>query len=177
MSRLQKKPLVIPEGVEVSLTAGVVKVKAGKAALQMTVHPTVKVAVADNQIQVTTVEASRLGKAMGGTTCALIRNMIQGVTDGFSKQLIIEGVGYRANLSGKNIELNLGYSHPIKYKVPEGIALEVTKQNHVFVRGADRQQVGQVAAELRSFRPPEPYKGKGVRYADEVLIRKVGKRK
>jgi large subunit ribosomal protein L6 len=177
MSRIAKIPVTVPAGVEVKIDGGVVSVKGPKGRLARGIHPLVEVAHSDGRITVAARAASRQAKAMSGTTRALINNMVQGVHKGFEKRLTIIGVGYRAAVQGKNLNLALGFSHPVVYPMPEGITVETPSQTEIVVRGADRQQVGQVAAELRAYRPPEPYKGKGVRYTDEVVIKKEAKKK
>jgi large subunit ribosomal protein L6 len=176
MSRVAKAPVEIPSGVEVSISGQTVQIKGGKGNFDYEVHKTVTVEYADNQVRV----APKGGKehmAMAGTMRALINNMVVGVSQGFEKKLTLIGVGYRAKAAGKNLELTLGFSHPVNYALPEGITIETPSATEVVVKGADKQRVGQVAAEIRAFRPPEPYKGKGVRYTDEYVIRKEAKKK
>ncbi len=177
MSRIAKIPVPVPSGIEVKIDAGVLNIKGPKGRLTHGIHPLVEVAHRDDTISVAARGSSPTARAMSGTTRALINNMVQGVHKGFEKKLTIIGVGYRAAVQGKNLNLTLGFSHPVTYPVPEGITIETPSQTEIMVRGPDRQKVGQVAAELRAFRAPEPYKGKGVRYADEVVIKKEAKKK
>ena len=143
----------------------------------MELNPEVELANDDGKFSVTARSGSRISAAMSGTTRALLANMVRGVTDGFEKKLELRGVGYRAALQGQKLKLTLGFSHPVSYDVPEGISIETPSQTEVIIRGIDKQRVGQVAAEIRRFRPPEPYKGKGVRYADERVVLKEAKKK
>jgi large subunit ribosomal protein L6 len=177
MSRVGKYPISIPQGVTVNLTDNAVTVKGKKGELSTTLLGNVKVTMQDNQIKVEPVGKGKFARAMWGTTRANIKNLIVGVTDGFSKDLDIQGVGYRCALKGKILILSLGYSHEIYYQIPEGITVVVDKQVALTISGADKQLVGQVAAEIRSFRKPEPYKGKGVRYRTEYVRMKEGKKK
>lgn len=174
MSRIGKKPISIPSGVKVALSGPVINVEGPKGKLSRSVHQDVNVEVGAEQIEVK-VGASAKGTAMQGLTRSLIANMVDGVTKGFEKILEINGVGYRAELQGKTLNLSLGYSHPVVFPLPEGITAEVEKQTKVFVRGIDKELVGATAAKIRSFREPEPYKGKGIKYSDERIIRKAGK--
>jgi large subunit ribosomal protein L6 len=175
MSRIAKAPITVTKGVDVKVDGQHVTVKGGKGSLELNVHPNVKVALNDGTLTVTPADDS--GWAMAGTMRALLNNMVTGVGEGFQKKLQLVGVGYRAQGKGKVLNLSLGYSHPIDYPVPEGITIETPSQTEVVVSGSDKQRVGQVAAEIRGFRPPEPYKGKGVRYADERVLRKEAKKK
>ncbi len=177
MSRIAKNPVSIPKGVEARLADGVLSVKGPKGQLQYSVHPLVKLAIDDATVTFEAVDSSSLSNAMSGTTRALVNNMVTGVSKGFEKKLTIIGVGYRAAVQGRNLNLSLGFSHPVVYGIPEGITIETPSQTEIVVRGADRQVVGQVAAEIRSYRAPEPYKGKGVRYSDERVVRKEAKKK
>jgi large subunit ribosomal protein L6 len=177
MSRVAKAPVSIPSGVEVKLNGQNVTVKGPKGQLAWEVMKDVVVAQEDGQLTVGPVRESKDSWAMAGTARALIGNMVAGVSQGFEKKLTLIGVGYRAQAKGKILNLNLGYSHPIDYPVPEGIEVQTPTQTEIVVSGADKQQVGQVSAEIRAFRPPEPYKGKGVRYADEYVARKEAKKK
>lgn len=152
-------------------------VKGPKGQLTQALHPLVRLTQSDGRLQVERQGDSPLARAVSGTTRALVNNMVQGVTKGFEKKLTIVGVGFRAAVQGKKLNLTLGYSHPIAYPIPDGITIECPDQTNIVVRGADKQVVGQVAAEIRGFRPPEPYKGKGVRYADEHIVRKEAKKK
>jgi large subunit ribosomal protein L6 len=175
MSRIGKKPVSIVKGVEVKQANGTITVKGPKGELTLTVHPDMTVVVDDAEVRVERPSDGKTHRALHGLTRALIANMVTGVTTGFSKTLEIVGVGYRADAKGKGITLNLGFSHPIDYQPVEGVKLECPNQTTVVVSGIDKQKVGQTAAEIRSFRPPEPYKGKGVRYQDEHIRRKAGK--
>ncbi len=175
MSRIGKNPVELPKGVEAKLQNGTLSVKGPNGQLTLDVHPAMTVKVSDGQVVVTRPSDSGQHKALHGLTRTLVANMVEGVTDGFKKSLEIVGVGYRALKKGKGLELSLGYSHTIQYDAPEGITLEAPSQTQVVVSGADKQLVGQVAAEIRGFRPPEPYKGKGIRYAGEQIRRKAGK--
>ena len=177
MSRIAKYPVTVPSGVEVKLTAGLLSIKGPKGRLEATVHPKVKLSHEGQLINVATNDDSTFADAMSGTTRALVNNMVLGVTKGFEKRMSIIGVGYRAAVQGKNLNLTLGYSHPVVYPIPEGITIETPSQTEVIVRGSNKQAVGQVAAEIRAYRPPEPYKGKGVRYSDEHVVRKEAKKK
>ena len=175
MSRIGKLPVAIPGGVTVDYREPVLTVKGPKGALTLDVHPAMSVQVGEAEVVVRRPSDGRTHRSLHGLTRALIANMVRGVTSGYSKTLEIVGVGYRAQKKGKELVLSLGYSHTIDYPEPEGITLECPRQDVVVVRGIDKQKVGQVAAEIRSFRPPEPYKGKGVRYQGEQIRRKVGK--
>ena len=175
MSRIAKAPITVAKGVDVKVDGRHVTVKGSKGTLQMALHPSVSVRLEGGVLSVTPANDSAW--AMAGTMRALLSNMVHGVTDGFSKKLQLVGVGYRAQGKGKVLNLSLGFSHPIDYPVPDGVTIETPSQTEIVVSGSDRQRVGQVAAEIRAFRPPEPYKGKGVRYADERIIRKEAKKK
>jgi len=177
MSRVAKNPIAIPGGVEMSLLGGVVTAKGPKGQLEFRVHPLVAVSQDEGRWTFGGVDESKKADALAGTTRAIINNMVTGVSQGFERKLTIVGVGYRAQAKGKELQLNLGFSHPVNYPVPEGITIETPTQTEIVVKGADKQQVGQVAAEIRRYRPPEPYKGKGVRYADEHVVRKQAKKK
>jgi large subunit ribosomal protein L6 len=176
MSRIEKNPVTVPSGVEVNINGQLVSVKGSKGSLEHNVHPTVEVKQEDSSIRVT-MRDDNPEWAMAGTTRALINNMVVGVSDGFEKKLELVGVGYRAQAQGKTLNLTLGFSHPVNYEVPEGITIETPSQTEIVVKGIDKQVVGQVAADIRSYRPPEPYKGKGVKYADEHIVRKEAKKK
>jgi large subunit ribosomal protein L6 len=173
MSRIGKKPIVIPAGVKVDLVGQTVKVEGPKGRLEREVHTQVAVSIEADQIQVAPKSAD--SGALQGLTRTLVSNMVEGVTKGFSKGLEINGVGYRAELKGTVLNLALGYSHPIEYPLPTGVAAEVEKQTKITLTGIDKELVGATAAKIRSFRPPEPYKGKGIKYADERILRKAGK--
>lgn len=177
MSRIAKYPVVVPKGVEVKLAGRNVAVKGPKGQLAYEVHPLVNVTHAEGQLRFERTNDSQMARAISGTMRALVNNMVTGVAKGFEKKLTIIGVGYRAAVQGKKLNLTLGYSHPIAYAIPDGVTIEAPSQTELVVRGANRQLVGQVAAEIRAYRPPEPYKGKGVRYADEYVARKEAKKK
>lgn len=172
MSRIGKKPILIPEGVEVVIEKKQITVKGPKGTLTREIHDAVNVEYKENEIKV--VKGEKTG-SLEGLTRTLINNMIVGVTEGFEKKLEIHGVGYRANKEGKNVNLSLGFSHPVKFIVPEGIEVDVPSATSIIVKGIDRQLVGEVAANIRKQRPPEVYHGKGIRYEDEYVIRKEGK--
>ncbi|EFO9213253.1 50S ribosomal protein L6 [Campylobacter lari] len=174
MSRIGKQPVAIPSGVEVKLEGNLLKFKKGNLAKELDTKANVNVEIKEGQILFSPKGEDRQSRAYWGTYRALTQNIIIGLTDGFSKTLEINGVGYKAALKGKVLELALGFSHPINYAIPEGIEITVDK-NNVIIKGNDKQVVGQVAAQIREFRPPEPYKGKGVKYSDERIIRKAGK--
>ena len=175
MSRIAKAPVSVVKGVDVKIDGRHVTVKGGKGSLELELHPNVSVELQDGALNVTPANDSAW--AMAGTMRALLSNMVHGVSEGFQKKLQLVGVGYRAQGKGKVLSLSLGFSHPIDYAVPDGVTIETPSQTEIVVSGSDRQRVGQVAAEIRAFRPPEPYKGKGVRYADERIIRKEAKKK
>ena len=174
MSRIAKAPIELPKGVELDIKGDEVKVKGPKGNLGLRLHPNVTVEEQDSSYTVRPVKPADM--PMAGTFRSLINNMVVGVSDGFEKKLSLVGVGYRAQAQGKTLNLALGFSHPIEYEAPEGISIEVPSQTEIVVRGCDKQKVGQVASEIRAFRPPEPYKGKGVRYADERVVRKEAKK-
>jgi len=177
MSRIAKAPIAVASGLDVKIDGQHVTVKGSKGTLEMDVHSDVKVALEDGVLTVTPAKESKASWAMAGTMRALLNNMVVGASEGFQKKLQLVGVGYRAQAKGKSLGLSLGFSHPVDYPVPEGITIETPSQTEIVVSGSDKQKVGQVAAEIRAFRPPEPYKGKGVRYADERIIRKEAKKK
>ncbi len=176
MSRIGRKPIPVPEAVTVEVAPGRIEVKGPKGELSQQVSQDMKVEQADGELTVQRPTDRGEHRALHGLTRSLIANMVEGVTDGFEKRLEIQGVGYRAQLRGKNLEMALGYSHPVAVEAPEGIEFEVPQPTEIVVRGIDKQLVGQVAADIRKRRPPEPYKGKGVRYRGEQVLRKVGKR-
>jgi large subunit ribosomal protein L6 len=176
MSRIGKQPIPVPDGVDVSIDAGLVKVKGPKGELEHEVARDMEVRTEDGQIVVARPTDRGEHRALHGLTRSLIANMVEGVTGGFEKRLEIQGVGYRAQLRGKAIELSVGYSHTVPIEAPEGIEYEVPQPTQIVVRGVDKQAVGEAAARIRKVRPPEPYKGKGIRYANEYVQRKVGKR-
>ena len=175
MSRIGKMPIEIAQGVDLSLKGRMVSVKGPKGELSLRVHPDMTVTMEDGEARVTRPSDAPKHRALHGLTRSLIANMVEGVSSGFSKTLEIIGIGYRADVKGSGIILNLGYSHTIDYQPPEGVSIELPNQTTVVVAGADKQKVGQAAAEIRSFRPPEPYKGKGIRYLGEQVRRKAGK--
>ena len=177
MSRIAKAPVAIPSGVEVNLDGQNVSVKGPKGELRIAAHELVKVEREDGEFRFSSRKDSKEAVALAGTIRALVNNMVQGVTNGFEKRLEINGVGYRAQAQGQKLNLTLGFSHPVVYDVPQGISVETPTQTEIVVKGADKQKVGQVAAEIRAFRPPEPYKGKGIRYSDEHVVRKQAKKK
>jgi large subunit ribosomal protein L6 len=176
VSRIGRQPVQIPDGVTVDAKPGTVTVKGPKGELSQEISPEMKVSVDDGTVKVERPTDRGEHRALHGLTRSLIANMVEGVTDGFERRLEIQGVGYRAQLKGKSLEMALGYSHPVTVQAPEGIEFEVPQPTEVVVRGADKQMVGEIAARIRKSRPPEPYKGKGVRYAGEHVTRKVGKR-
>jgi large subunit ribosomal protein L6 len=176
MSRIGRKPISVPESVTVELAPGRVAVKGPKGELAQALAADMKVEQENGTVTVSRPTDRGEHRALHGLTRSLIANMVEGVVDGFEKRLEIQGVGYRAQLKGKTLELALGYSHPVSVEPPEGIEFEVPQPTEVIVRGIDKQLVGQVAADIRKRRPPEPYKGKGIRYRDEHVARKVGKR-
>jgi large subunit ribosomal protein L6 len=175
MSRVAKTPVEIPAGVELKLTGQHIAVKGNNGSLELTVHDTVAVKQDDNILSFEGKNPK--SNAMAGTMRVLVSNMVVGVDKGFEKKLLLNGVGYRAKTSGNVLNLTLGFSHPVDYQLPSGVTAETPTQTEIVVKGADKQQVGQVAAEIRAFRPPEPYKGKGVRYSDEHVRRKETKKK
>jgi large subunit ribosomal protein L6 len=177
MSRIAKQPVEIVKGVSAELNAQSISVKGPKGALTMDLNSEVMVEQNDGKLLISARSGGRFANAIAGTTRALIKNMVTGVNTGFERKLELVGVGYRAQAQGNKVNLTLGFSHPVVYDVPEGVAVETPSQTEIIVKGIDRQKVGQVAAELREFRPPEPYKGKGVRYADERIVLKEAKKK
>jgi len=177
MSRIGKKPITVPKGVTVTLDGQNVAVKGPKGELKLTLVEDVVAKLEGDSINVTPREDTQRARAMWGLSRTLVANLIQGVTDGFTTNLEISGVGYRAAMQGKNLQLSLGFSHEVLYPIPAGIEIKVTKPTEISVSGTDKQMVGQVAAEIRSYRGPEPYKGKGVKYAGEFIFRKEGKKK
>ena len=181
MSRVAKSPVTVPQGVEVNLVDGSISVKGKMGELSMNIHPLVKTENTEDgitfNINTSDVKEEKSAWAQAGTARANTANMIQGVAEGWEKKLTLIGVGYRAQAKGKVLDLTLGFSHPVNYDLPEGITVETPSQTEIVVKGIDKQKVGQVAAEIRAFRPPEPYKGKGVRYTDEHVVRKEAKKK
>ena len=174
MSRVAQNPIKLPSGVDINISGSQLKVKGPKGNLELVLHPGVSLNENDGEYLVKPDGDKNI--AMAGTFRALVNNMVVGVSDGFQKKLQLVGVGYRAQVQGKTLNLALGFSHPVEYKSPEGITIEAPSQTEIIVSGCDKQKVGQVAAEIRSFRPPEPYKGKGVRYSDERVARKEAKK-
>jgi len=177
MSRVANKPIPVPTGVDVGIDQQTVNVKGPKGVMNFTVHHLVTASVSDNVVSIQSKQKSMQAIALAGTTRAILNNMVVGVSKGFEKKLQLVGVGYRAQAQGKKLNLTLGFSHPVEFQVPEGITIETPSQTDIVVRGIDKQAVGQVAANIRAYRPPEPYKGKGVRYADEHVVRKEAKKK
>ena len=177
MSRIGRKTVTVPSGVTAGVEGQTVKIKGPKGALQVVLHDDVAVKLEGGQIKVDPRSETKRARAQWGTSRTLINNLIAGVTKGFEQRLEINGVGYRAAVQGKNLQLALGYSHDVVYPIPEGITIATPKPVEIVISGIDRQKVGQVAAEIREFRPPEPYKGKGVKYANERIFRKEGKKK
>ena len=175
MSRIGRKPIAIPSGVTVSVDGSTVKVKGPKGELSRTFEPSMKIRIENNEVLVERPSDDKRERALHGLTRALVANMVTGVTEGFKKTLEIVGVGYRAEKKGKDLMVSVGYSHPVKYPEPAGITLSTPAPTTIVIEGIDKQKVGQVAAELREFRPPEPYKGKGIRYQGEQVRRKAGK--
>ncbi|UYZ13470.1 50S ribosomal protein L6 [Brevibacillus sp. WF146] len=176
MSRVGKKPIVVPAGVTLTLNGTELTVKGPKGTLVRKFHPDMKININDNEVIVERPSDNKLHRSLHGTTRALIANMVTGVSEGFSRTLELVGVGYRAAKSGKGVTLSLGFSHPVEITPEEGIEIEVPNQTTLVVKGIDKERVGQVAAEIRSIRKPEPYKGKGIKYSDEVVRRKEGKK-
>ena len=178
MSRIAKNPVTIPKGVEVTLKGQSVTIKGTKGSLEHTFNALVKVTQEENQVLFAPVKADdKDGWAQAGTARALVSNMVVGVSQGYEKKLQLNGVGYRAQAKGKVVNLTLGFSHPVSHELPEGVSAETPSQTEIVLKGIDKQLVGQTAAEIRAYRPPEPYKGKGVRYADEYVRRKEAKKK
>ena len=175
MSRIANKPVEVPSGVDIKLDGQNVRAKGSVGEMELTLHPSVSVVQEDASLKVNANSSEFI--AMAGTMRSLLDNLIVGVSKGFEKKLELVGVGYRAQSKGKTLNLSLGFSHPVDYAVPEGITIETPSQTEIVVKGFDKQKVGQVAAEIRSYRPPEPYKGKGVKYADERIVRKEAKKK
>jgi len=177
MSRIAKEPVEIPSGVEFSQSGNVVTMKGSKGSLSLELNSEVELKQEDNTLVLAPRSGSRFSTAVAGTMRSLLANMVKGVTEGFERKLQLVGVGYRAQAQGNKVNMTLGFSHPIVHVVPEGVTVETPSQTEIVIKGADKQQVGQVAAELRRYRPPEPYKGKGVRYADERVMIKEAKKK
>ncbi len=177
MSRIGKRAVAIPAGVTANVAGQTISVKGPKGVLQLTLHDDVAAKMEDGGVKIDPRNDSKRARAMWGTSRSLLANVVAGVSKGFERRLEITGVGYRAAVQGKNLQLLLGYSHEISYPIPEGIAIATPRPTEIVVTGIDKQKVGQVAAEIRDFRPPEPYKGKGVKYAGEYIFRKEGKKK
>jgi large subunit ribosomal protein L6 len=177
MSRVGKKPVALPAGVTAKVEGQTIAIKGGKGELCFVAPDDVSVNFADNQITVDPRNETKRARALWGMTRARLNNLVVGVTKGFEKKLEINGVGYKAAVSGKNLQLSLGYSHDVSFAIPQGISIVTPKPTEITISGIDKHQVGQVAAEIRGFRPPEPYKGKGVKYSDEFVFRKEGKKK
>lgn len=177
MSRVAKNPVAVPAGVEITLSDNVIAVKGPLGVLTQVANANVKISQEGGALMFSPVDQSIQANAMSGTMRALLANMVEGVTKGFEKKLLLVGVGYRAQAAGDNLNLTLGYSHPVIHKMPDGIKVETPTQTEILIKGMDRQKVGQVAADVRSYRKPEPYKGKGVRYSDEVVVIKETKKK
>ena len=177
MSRIGKKPVMIPEGVTATVEGQTVTAKGPKGELNFVVNREVLVKMEDGAIQVDPRDQTKDSRSKWGMSRTMVANILEGVKDGFEKKLEINGVGYRAAMQGNDVQLSLGFSHEVVYKVPEGVTVACTKPTEIVITGIDKQKVGQVAAEIRSYRPPEPYKGKGVKYADETIFRKEGKKK
>lgn len=177
MSRIAKEPVELPEGVEFKQDGNIVTLKGSNGELSLELNSEVELRQDENRLSLAPRSGSRFANAVSGTMRAILANMAKGVSQGFERRLELVGVGYRAQLQGKKLNLTLGFSHPVVYEAPEGVSLEALSQTEILIKGADKQQVGQVAAEIRGFRPPEPYKGKGVRYAGERVVLKEAKKK
>jgi len=177
MSRIANNPVALPSGVEIEVDGQTLNVKGSKGALAMDLHRDVEVKQEEGVLTFGARNGSKAARAMSGTTRAIVSNMVKGVTEGWERRLELQGVGYRAQAQGKKLNLQLGFSHPVEYQLPEGIAAETPSQTEIVISGVDKQLVGQVSAEIRAYRPPEPYKGKGVRYAGERVRRKEAKKK
>lgn len=177
LSRMARRPLEVLKGVDIAITEGIVNIKGQKGVLQHKLPKGIDIALEDGQVQVKALGNAPNLRVLAGTTRALLNNLIIGVSQGYTKKLLLVGVGYRAQLQGDILNLSLGFSHPVTYKAPQGIHFELPSQTEIVIKGIDKQVVGQVAANIRGFRPPEPYKGKGVRYADEVITLKETKKK
>jgi large subunit ribosomal protein L6 len=177
MSRVASNPVAVPSGVDVKLAGQRIDIKGSKGELGMDVHGHVEIIQEDGALKFAPRSSDKQAHALAGTTRALVNNMVTGVSQGFERRLLLQGVGYRAQAQGKKLNLQLGFSHPVEYELPDGIAVDTPSQTEIVVSGVSKQLVGQVSAEIRAFRPPEPYKGKGVRYADERVRRKEAKKK
>lgn len=176
MSRVGKAPVEVPKGVEIKISGQRVTVKGSKGSLEHDAHELVAVAMNDTELTIKATNDSQQANALSGTTRAVIQNMVTGVAEGFERKLEIVGVGYRAQMAGSKLNLSLGFSHPVEFEIPEGITIETPTQTEIVVRGISKQQVGQVAANIRAYRKPEPYKGKGVRYSGEQIVKKEAKK-
>ncbi|MEL6870734.1 MAG: 50S ribosomal protein L6 [Pseudomonadota bacterium] len=177
MSRIAKQPVTLPKGVELTRSGSTISMKGSKGNLSMDLHSEVELAEEDGSWQVSARSGSRFAKAMSGTTRSLLANMAKGVSEGWERKLTLVGVGYRAAAQGDKLNLTLGFSHPVVHQMPAGVKVETPSQTEIVLSGVDKQAIGQVAAEIRAYRPPEPYKGKGVRYSDERVVRKEAKKK
>ena len=177
MSRIANSPVALPSSVDVKLNGQDISVKGAKGEMGFAIHDLVELVQEESELKVRAKSEERGAKAMAGTMRAIVQNMVTGVTEGFAKRLELQGVGYRAQAQGNKLNLQLGFSHPVEYTLPEGISAETPSQTEIVISGVDKQRVGQVCAEIRAFRPPDPYKGKGVRYADEYVRRKEAKKK
>jgi large subunit ribosomal protein L6 len=177
MSRVAKMPVPLPKGVELTQADGKVRVKGPKGELSHALNPQVEIKVADGAANITSRTEAQTARAIAGTTRALLANMVNGVSKGFERKLELVGVGYRAQAQGKKLNLTLGFSHPVAFSVPDGITIDTPSQTEIVIKGADKHKVGQVAADIRRYRPPEPYKGKGVRYSGEKVVLKEAKKK
>ncbi|MGB5539652.1 MAG: 50S ribosomal protein L6 [Gammaproteobacteria bacterium] len=177
MSRVAKMPVVLPKAVEITASGQQVTVKGPKGTLSHTIHDLVEMVREEGELTFRARNESQAANALAGTTRAVLNNLVTGVSEGFERKLELVGVGYRAQAKGKVLNLTLGFSHPVDYELPEGVTAETPSQTEILLKGCDKQKVGQVAAEIRAYRPPEPYKGKGVRYSDEVVVRKEAKKK
>jgi len=177
MSRIAKQPVSLPKGVEFSEANGVVTFKGPKGSESLSLNSEVEVNMAEGEVTIEARSGSKFASAISGTTRSLMANMAVGVSDGFERKLTLVGIGYRAATQGKKLNLTLGFSHPVAYDIPEGVTIETPSQTEIVIKGTDKQKVGQAAAEIRRYRPPEPYKGKGVRYSDERVVLKEAKKK
>ncbi|MBU6188527.1 MAG: 50S ribosomal protein L6 [Betaproteobacteria bacterium] len=177
MSRVARMPVPVPKGVEINLAAELISVKGPLGTLNQRVNPKVRITREGDELRFAAADESREASALSGTFRALVSNMVTGVTKGFERKLALVGTGYRAQAQGTNLNLSLGFSHPVVYRLPEGVKAETPTQTEILIKGSDRQKVGQVAAEIRGYKPPEPYKGKGVRYSDETVALKEVKKK
>lgn len=177
MSRVAKNPVILPKGVEVTFASSQLTVKGSKGTLTQVLDPSVGIIVEGGEAKARPLNEDAASYKQAGTARALLANMVKGVSEGFERKLTLVGVGYRAQAKGTSVSLSLGYSHPIEYDAPAGIVMETPTQTEIVIKGCDRQAVGQVAANIRAFRPPEPYKGKGIRYSDETIVRKEAKKK